>query len=451
MLTDTDLDDIGLPQPGLGGTGKAKTEPTGSSSVPGLASGPTTLVPGSVTAKALLRVWSGAAVSVIDSPPGAGKTQLVSEVVSHLVHAARLRVVTATPTRYQAVSLAHRLVANVDPAKIEVSINGLEPGVLPGGLYGGHRSMKVAASAVQIRTLRSCEMSPPQDFDVMVVDEAYQATFASVAAAAAKVPQLLLVGDPGQIGPVVTVDTSVWERMPDAPHRRAPEVFKSRDDAAYFSIRESYRLGPRSVAAVAPLYDFEFVSARPPRTARLVDGRPLPEITAIEVAVSDDADNELTMRAVADRAAALVSATLTGPGIDGDGNPVTLAWDATPADVAVAVSRNSQVSIITGLLAERGHIGDPKASNITVGTADRLQGGQWPLVVALDPAAAAGSENEYAMSLGRLGVMISRHTHHLTWLSDASWPEVFAGRTNAAVRGAAVRRTLCRPATGAEQ
>jgi hypothetical protein len=56
MLTNTDLDDIGLPQPGLGGTGKAEPEPTASSSVPGLASGPTTLVPGSVTAKALLRV-----------------------------------------------------------------------------------------------------------------------------------------------------------------------------------------------------------------------------------------------------------------------------------------------------------------------------------------------------------------------------------------------------------
>jgi hypothetical protein len=111
MLTNADLDDIGLPQPGLGGTGKAKPEPTGSSSVPGLASGPTTLVPGSVTAKALLRVWSGAAVSVIDSPPGAGKTQLVSEVVSHLVDAARLRVVTPPqpgirPSRWRTVWLS---------------------------------------------------------------------------------------------------------------------------------------------------------------------------------------------------------------------------------------------------------------------------------------------------------------------------------------------------------
>jgi hypothetical protein len=70
--------------------------------------------------------------------------------------------------------------------------------------------------------------------------------------------------------------------------------------------------------------------------------------------------------------------------------------------------------------------------------------------VALDPAASAGSDNEYAMSLGRLGVMISRHTHHLTWVSDASGPQVFAGRTNAAVRGAAVRRTLCSRSTEAE-
>jgi hypothetical protein len=61
---------------------------------------------------------------------------LVSEVVSHLVDTARLRVVIATPTQYQAVSLAHRLVANVDPAKVEVSIKGLEPGVLPPGLHG---------------------------------------------------------------------------------------------------------------------------------------------------------------------------------------------------------------------------------------------------------------------------------------------------------------------------
>ena len=277
----------------------------------------------------------------------------------------------------------------------------------------------------------------------MVVDEAYQATFASVAAAAAKVPQLLLVGDPGQIGPVVTVDTSVWERMPDAPHRRAPEVFKSRDDAACFSIRESYRLGPRSVAAVAPLYDFRFTSARPPRSAVNRDGELLPEIAALEVPLSSDPDNETTIRAVADRSAGLVGVTLTGPGTDPARNPITLSWAASPADVAVVVSRNSQVSIVTGLLAERGLVGCPKAGEITVGTADSLQGGQWPLVVALDPAAAVGADNDHAMSLGRLGVMISRHTTALSWIFDHSWESVFEGDSNATVRGTAVRRALC--------
>jgi hypothetical protein len=119
--------------------------------------------------------------------------------------------------------------------------------------------------------------------------------------------------------------------------------------------------------------------AGPSRTARLADGTPLPEIASIEVAVSDDPDNETTMRAVADRAAALVGSTLTGPGTDGDGNPVMLTWDATPADVAVAVSRNSQVSIITGLLAERGLSAtqNPATSRLARPTASRAASGRW--------------------------------------------------------------------------
>jgi hypothetical protein len=113
--------------------------------------------------------------------------------------------------------------------------------------------------------------------------------------------------------------------MPDAPQRRAPEVFKTHNDAACFAIRESYRLGPKSVAAVAPLYDFDLISARPPRRTHLGDGTPLPEIAIVEVPVCDDPDNETTMRTVADRAAGLVGATLTGPGTGADAGPVTLA------------------------------------------------------------------------------------------------------------------------------
>ncbi len=43
------------------------------------------IVVGSVTARALYRVWSGRPVTVVDSPPGAGKSTLIRDVVAHLV------------------------------------------------------------------------------------------------------------------------------------------------------------------------------------------------------------------------------------------------------------------------------------------------------------------------------------------------------------------------------
>ncbi len=37
-------------------------------------------------------------------------------------------------------------------------------------------------------------------------------------------PRFVLIGDPGQIPPVVSVDASRWETAPRAPHRPAPEL-----------------------------------------------------------------------------------------------------------------------------------------------------------------------------------------------------------------------------------
>ena len=87
--------------------------------------------------------------------------------------------------------------------------------------------------------------APP--IGLLVVDEAYQVTFADVLSASAKAEQILLVGDPGQIGPVTTSNPAMWQGRPDAPHLRAPEVFGRRDDAVNLHLDASYRLGPDSV------------------------------------------------------------------------------------------------------------------------------------------------------------------------------------------------------------
>lgn len=123
---------------------------------------------------------------------------------------------------------------------------------------------------------------------------------------------------------------------------------------------------------------------------------------------------------------------LSGPATGADGTPTTLTWEATGADVAVIVSRNSQVAIVSGLLRQAG------VEDVTVGTADKLQGGEWPLVVALDAAAGAPAD-DHSLSTGRLAVMISRHTTHLSWVHD---PAQSPGAIELSGAGRQVRRLL---------
>ena len=63
------------------------------------------------------------------------------------------------------------------------------------------------------------------------MDDAYQVTFADVLSASAKAEQILLVGDPGQIGPVTTSNPAMWQGRPGRP-LRAPEGVQSPGDAA---------------------------------------------------------------------------------------------------------------------------------------------------------------------------------------------------------------------------
>jgi hypothetical protein len=64
----------------------------------------------------------------------------------------------------------------------------------------------------------------PVGCDVMIVDEAWQATYADLSALGAFAPQVVCVADPGQIDPVVTGQTRRWANSPTGPHRPAPRL-----------------------------------------------------------------------------------------------------------------------------------------------------------------------------------------------------------------------------------
>lgn len=362
---------------------------------------------------------------IVDSPPGGGKTRLVTTAISHLETRSDLSLCLATPTRKQAMNLAMRLVEYMPAERIYVGVAGLEPTDLPEGINIKGSKNESTGSTVHVRTIASCGFNP-REYDMMIVDEAYQSTFASIASAAAQTERLLLVGDPGQIGPVVTCDVSTWQKRKMAPHRPAPEVMALRDDATVLHMDTTWRLGAATVDAIAPLYGFEFSSGRPDRSLAGHD-----EIESIVVEPPETPYDPTLMSSVADRVGDLVGSQLSE-----DSGSRSLE----PADVGVVVSHNAQASTIAAMLRAEG------LDDVTVGTADRLQGGEWHAVVAVDPLCGHEGVSPHSLSLGRLCVMASRHMTHLTWVHDGRWTDQLGDREVSKLvgkTGRKVRKALC--------
>lgn len=404
MLTLDDLKELGLDVPRVAATPPVGGADGDAGALPRLErlSGPS---------KALHSVWAGQRVTCLQAPPGSGKSTSVVDLLVHLLTRLGLNVVVACPTRAQAVSLGERLYPKLPGGMFQLAVNGSTPEMesVSDGVRGARRTHP-DGPGVTVMTLAAAGMQAPA-CDLFVVDEAYQATFADVAAAAAKANQLLLVGDPGQIGPVVTVETGVWDALRMAPHLRAMQVFQRRKDAETFSIDRTYRLGPVTTAAIQPLYEFTFESRRPERSLLMPDGTVLPEVGTMPLGQVDSADDQPMLMKVA-----LWAKTLTECVLREDGASRALQ----PQDVAIVVARNSQSGALTGMMAMLG------VEGVTVGTADKLQGGEWAAVVALDACAGNDEPNDYLTSLGRLCVMASRHRTHLTWCFADGWRELLA-------------------------
>ena len=71
---------------------------------------PPVLQVGSFPARALHSICSGTPVTVIDSPPGGGKTHSVLSIVAHLANTVGLNVAIGCPTGEQAINVGNRLV-----------------------------------------------------------------------------------------------------------------------------------------------------------------------------------------------------------------------------------------------------------------------------------------------------------------------------------------------------
>lgn len=362
-------------------------------------------------------------VAVVKAPPGSGKTLLLCELVTHLLPSARIAV--ATQTRSQANDLCARLARDghrpVRFTKEGDSFPGLPPTV---SIVSSSKELPRGATVVVATTKKWAAVTINATFDVLLVDEAWQMPWSDFMPLSRIAGRFVLVGDPGQIPPTVTIDTSRWETSPFAPHRSTPEVVQTSDaNPLVTELPASRRLPHDTVELIQPFYDFAFGSwARPADRAVVMKRRARTEIdTALDQLASGsmmaltlptadfvpEVDNELVALTVE----AVASLLERGTQVQMTDQPDGPTRGLVPGSVGVSSTHRSTNEALARRLAAAG------LANVKVDTPERWQGLQCDVMFALHPLSGVLNPSAFDLETGRLCVMASRHRGGLVLVS----------------------------------
>lgn len=365
---------------------------------------------------------------VVPAPAGAGKSRLIVTAVDQ-ARARGLRVAVAAPTNEQAFGLV-RTIANVHctgGAGRTVTFVPASGVTLPDAIHALPGVREAKAKDASSHDLIVGTLSKLGDafsrgdlvpFDVLLVDEAYQADSAKYFAVGGLAPLHLLVGDAGQISPFARMaDPGRWRGLPEDPLQTAVGVLRRyHPRTPVHGLTVTRRLDSRA-AEVARLFypDLRVQAAVLPgvREMRLcrrsADTRLDPVLdTAVRTGW---AYVELPQAAVlqADPEAVDLIGDLVSRLFDRDPKarcerdraPTVL----TPNRVAVGVSHNDQKDSVRAAIDQRGLRG------VVVETANKLQGLEFEVIFVWHPLSGLPEADEFHLDLGRLCVLLTRHRH----------------------------------------
>lgn len=376
----------------------------------------------------LMRLVGCEAAVVAAAPAGAGKSHFVAATVGRL-RAEGLRVALAAPTNDQVQSLVQR-VKQLNPNLPVAFVHGhgreLPPHIaaLPGVTQPSAADAQHQQDPLVIATIDKLAdaflRNGLDGFDVLVIDEAYQADAARYYTAAGVAPTHLLVGDTGQLDPFSPLDDATyWRGGPEDPLQTAVGVLlRNHPDTPVHQIPVTWRLGPRAVPVARCFYPgHAFSAAVLPgvRELRLIRPGPGSHVLAPIDAALDEAARHgwayVTLPGApvltADPATAVIIRELvhrllarSAQAACENRNGLT---DLRPSDIAVGVSHNDQKDLLRALLDSYG------LSAVRVDTANRLQGLTFEVLFAWHPLAGAGVTDAFHLDPGRLCVLLTRH------------------------------------------
>ncbi|MFE7166259.1 AAA domain-containing protein [Streptomyces sp. NPDC057616] len=361
---------------------------------------------------------------VVDSPPGAGKSTLVVRAALELADAGRPLMIVAQ-TNAQVDDLVLRLAEK-------------SPGLPVGRLHSSDADaydkalddlpqVRTSAKAAELTGLpvvvstaaKWAHVKVDEPWRHAIVDEAYQMRSDALLTVAGLFERALFVGDPGQLDPFSIVGGEQWAGLSYDPSASAVTTLLAHNpDLPQHRLPVSWRLP----ASAAPLVSDAFYPYTPFRSGTDHGDRSLsfavpsdgsgPDRVIDEAAESGWGLLELPARLTprtdpeaVGAVAAIVTRLLERGGAATSERAPAEPVPLTPDRVAVGTAHRDQAAAVRAALAERG------VTEVTVDTANRLQGREYDVTVVLHPLSGRPDATAFHLETGRLCVLASRHRH----------------------------------------
>lgn len=358
---------------------------------------------------------------VVKAPPGSGKTRLLIGGVEHAA-GRNLRVAVGTQTNSQADDVCRRLARDYPGIQVHrfASRASTEQDLGRSVQWVKETPRLPSGPCVVVGTVAKWGLtSAIAPFHYLMIDEAWQMSWSDFMLCGAVSERFVLIGDPGQIPPVVPVPVHRWETSPRAPHQPAPELILEDTGLVRRSLAlpACWRLPNDSVDLVRPFYDFSFgawardgeryVEVPSPRHRDHLSDRTLDLLSNGSVAAlvlptpAEGSPLELDLEVA--HAAAGVAARLIERGAvavhDDDGRETPLR----PEDIGLVATHRVVNHAIQQALP-RGLQG-----GAVVDTPERWQGLERKVMILVHPLSGVTSPSAFDLETGRLCVMTSRH------------------------------------------
>lgn len=361
---------------------------------------------------------------VVKAPPGSGKSYNLLESLEDAITDGR-RIAIAAQTNNQVDDLCKRFCERY-PGQLIFRFSSKAfspPDDTPSEVIVIRDKDEIPnEGVVMIGTVAKLGLTSfDQSYDVLLIDEAWQMTWADFLTLRDLSSRFILIGDPGQIPPTVTINVDRWEVSPDAPHTPTPDVILENPDLApdvtVLNLEICRRLPIDTVSLIQTFYDFNFEplaksGERYVRATKKSDGTAVDQAidrieTSSTVILAHPTGNDgapiETDREIAEVAAKIVQRLLQREClISTDANEQNKPRKLQPVDIGIVSTHNQMNTAIQNALP-RG------TSDIRVTTPERWQGLERPIMIAIHPLSGVMYPSSFDLETGRLCVMASRH------------------------------------------